>query len=163
MICTSRNLPNILLKVVIFVALSFSTMVKAEDNQSLTSTLMSQLGVSEQQANGGMGALLQLAKSTLSNGEYSSLLSGIPGASDMLAAAPEVKSESKSASSLLGGFGGDSLKGLANSAIVKQQFETLGLDADMIVGFANTSIDYLQSEQGQQVVSLLKKGIAGLL
>ncbi|MFD2165633.1 DUF2780 domain-containing protein [Thalassotalea euphylliae] len=135
----------------------------AEDSSSLTNMLVSNLGITEQQAQGGMGALLNLAKTNLSGGEFSSLLGGIAGGSDMLSATPEVKAKENSTSSMLGSLGGNSLKALADSALVKEQFEALGLSPKMIGSFVDTSINYLQSEQGQQMVDLFKKGVTKLL
>lgn len=138
----------------------------------LLPTLTQGLGVSNNQAEGGMGALLQLAQKNLTGDEFSSLSKGIPGIESMLSAVP---SESQSASSGLGGMI-SSIGGGAGSmgalGLVTQQFQALGLSPDMVLKFAQMAIEYFsnsdtqaadQSSQGSDVGGLLQKGLSAIL
>ncbi len=137
----------------------------------LLPSLTQGLGVSNNQAEGGMGALLQLAQKNLSGDEFSSLSQGIPGIESMLSAAP---GESKSASAGLGGMisnigGGAGSMGALG--LVTQQFQALGLSPDMVLKFAQMAIEYFSNsdekatsnEQGSDVGGLLQKGLSAIL
>ncbi len=125
--------------------------------------LTQQLGVTERQAQGGMGSLMQMAKSALSEDEFAQLSSGIPNMSALLAAAPVLSAagESGGMSDLLStatGMAG-SLGGIAQ---LSQQFESLGLSPDMIAQFANIAITYF-SQSGTDTGALLQKGLSSIL
>ena len=51
--------------------------------------LIDQLGVTEDQARGGAGAILSLAKEKLGDTDFSKVAQAIPGMEDLLGAAPE--------------------------------------------------------------------------
>lgn len=122
----------------------------------LTDSLMSSLGVSEKQAAGGVGSLLNYAKGNLSADDFSKVSSSIPDMSSIMKAAP---SAAKSAGGLggLGGMasalGGDSLGGLAGLA---SSFGDLGLSADMIQKFIPSILEYVNGSGGADVMSLLQ-------
>mgnify|MGYP003670514539 CR=1 FL=1 len=71
------------------------------DDISLTDILANQLGVSQQQASGGAGALFQTAKTNKAPQAFTTLSQSVPGLSDMLSAAPQT---SNSISSLSNGI-----------------------------------------------------------
>ncbi len=129
----------------------------------LIPTLTSQLGVNNDQAEGGMGALLNVAKDSLSDGEFSNLSAGIPGMETLLAAAPALAGK--------GGMGGlsdmaSSLGGAAASlgglGELTKQFEALGLSPDMIAQFAKIAVNYfMNSDDGTG--ELLQKGLGSIL
>ena len=56
----------------------------------LTSLVTQQLGVSEAQANGGIGAMLKLAQERLSAGQFDQVAQAIPGADKYLATAKQL-------------------------------------------------------------------------
>lgn len=57
-------------------------------NNALVSLLTSQLGVNAQQASGGAGLLLSMAKDKLSSQEFGQIANAVPGIDSLLAAAP---------------------------------------------------------------------------
>ena len=120
----------------------------------LASMLSDQLGVSEEQAAGGAGAIFDYAKNNLSADDFSSIASGVPNMDSLLSAAP--KEEGNSAlgqvSGMLGG-GDSSLGGLAS---LGSSFESLGLDADMVSKFMPIVQDYIGSVSGDGAASLLQ-------
>ncbi|UZE96826.1 DUF2780 domain-containing protein [Alkalimarinus alittae] len=129
----------------------------------LIPTLTQQLGVTETQAQGGMGSLLGMAKQSLSSGEFEQLGAGVPGMDTLLAAAPALSGGSKAGGlgSMLSGAGGlaSSVGGMAQ---LTQQFEALGLSSDMIAQFANIAVQYF-SQGGNATGGLLEKGLASIL
>ncbi|MFT5716885.1 MAG: hypothetical protein ACJAWS_001188 [Oleiphilaceae bacterium] len=143
-----------------------STMKMATDiGMSLIPLLTQQLGVTDTQAEGGMGSLLQVAKDQLTTDEFSELGQGVPDITTLLAAAPNLIPKGVS-SKLPGGLSG--LGGLASSiggiSQLTSQFEALGLSPDMIGKFASIAIDYFSSSSSESSTSdLLQKGLSAIL
>ncbi len=117
----------------------------------LVKTLVSQLGVTEEQAKGGTGLLLKAAKEKLDANDFQKVLGSIPGASGMLDAAPE---------------DGGGLMGMLGKAVGGQAgdvaslvggFSKLGLNADMIQKFLPVIMGFLKEKGGADVVALLQK------
>jgi hypothetical protein len=125
--------------------------------------LSNQFGVSEEQAKGGMGALMQVAKGNLSSQEFTQLSQGVPGMDTLLAAAPAFSSNSKSGaiSGALSNLGGVA-SALGGAGMLTKQFESLGLSTEMIGQFASIAIDYF-SGNGLDTSALLQKGLGALL
>ena len=95
---------RILLKVVFFIWIgifSISGLVSA-DTSKLIGSLTDLLGVSGEQATGGAGAVFREAKKNMDPGDYSKLLSAIPGIDSLIQAAPQVSGLAGKASSLFG-------------------------------------------------------------
>lgn len=124
----------------------------------LLSALTGQLGVSDEQALGGTGALLGLARNKLSGGDYSQLLQAVPGLDKL------------SGGGALGGLGGQlgNLGGSASSGLlgnvsslgdVNKTFGALGMDQSMSGKFAGVLLDYF-GKQG--VNSQLLSSLGGL-
>jgi len=122
------------------------------DTSKLIGSLVDKLGVSEEQATGGAGAVFKEGKNNMSSGDYSQLLSSVPGIDSLISSAPQTGGLAGKASSLLGGSGG-SATGMANLA---DSFSKLGLAPDMVNQFVPVILDYVQSEGGQQAMTLLK-------
>ncbi|MCO3159421.1 DUF2780 domain-containing protein [Pseudomonas aeruginosa] len=112
----------------------------------LLGALTGQLGVSQEQAVGGTGALLGLAKNQLAGNDYSQLVKTIPGLD---------KLSGNNALAGLGGLGNmlgknagtdkglGSLLGNADSmGDVNKAFNTLGMDSGMTEKFAQVLVDY---------------------
>lgn len=135
----------------------------------LIPTLTKQLDVTETQAEGGMGSLLQVAKGALSSDEFGQLSQDIPGMSSLLAAAPALGSKSaggNAVSGMLSNVGGMAA-GLGVMGKLTEQFEALGLSPDMIMQFANIAISYFSSKdetQGENNTgNLLESGLSAIL
>ena len=121
----------------------------------LLSALTGQLGVSDEQAVGGTGALLGLAKNKLSGGDYSQLLKAVPGLD---------KLSGGGALSGLGGQLGDTassglLGNVGSLGDVNKAFGALGMDQSMSGKFAGVLLDYF-GKQG--VNSELLSSLSGL-
>ena len=88
----------------------------------------------------------------MSSGDYSQLLNAVPGIDSLISAAPQAGGLAGKASSLLGGSAG-SMTGLADS------FSKLGLAPDMVNQFVPIVMDFVQSEGGQQAMTILKNAL----
>ncbi|MCB0379485.1 MAG: DUF2780 domain-containing protein [Bdellovibrionales bacterium] len=123
----------------------------------LIQNLTSQLGVSAEQAQGGVGAIVKLAQEKLSGDDFSTLTSKIPELADMLTKAPSTGSAEglgSMVSSALSAFGADSAGNLAS---LTDSFSQLGLSPEMIAKFAPIVTKYVQDNGGDIAQNLIKK------
>jgi len=111
---------------------------------ALPSLLQDQLGLSKDQAEGGLGSLLSLASENLSAVDFDKLKGMIPGASGYIDAAKS-----------LGAVSGPlkNLDGL-NSAL-----SGLGISPDTVAKFVPMVSDYLGKLGGPQAAGLLQKAL----
>lgn len=128
---------------------------------SLTQVIMQRLGVSQQQATGGAGAVFGLAKSNMAEDDFSKVAAGVPGIDSLLAAAPATGAAGGLTSGLgsvagsVGGAAGSlgSLAGLAGS------FTSLGMSADMATKFVPICVEYVQGTAGPDTAALLQTAL----
>tara|TARA_R110002072_G_scaffold140765_1_gene285151 strand:- start:21284 stop:21907 length:624 start_codon:yes stop_codon:yes gene_type:complete len=130
--------------------------------------LTSQLGVTETQAEGGMGSLLQVAQGALSSDDFGQLSQGIPGMDTLLAAAPALGAKSAGGNALTGMLAnaGGLAAGLGSMGKLTEQFEALGLSPDMIMQFANMAISYFSNNESagaNNTGDLLQTGLSAIL
>ncbi|MET0776203.1 MAG: DUF2780 domain-containing protein [Pseudomonas mandelii] len=120
---------------------------------------LSQLNVTPQQAIGGTGAMLGLAKNQLSSTDYSELAKSVPGI-DILSGGGELGA----LSGLLGSSGkaaglDNALGNVKNFNDLNSAFSALGMDAGMIGQFAPVMLQFF----GQQGVgSSLLESLGGI-
>lgn len=120
-------------------AADVSQVATTPQTSGLLEALTGQLGVSPQQAVGGTGALLGLAKNQLPGGDYTQLLSAVPGL-DKLAGSNALAG--------LGGLSGSQggsgalLGNVSSLGDVNQAFGALGMDSGMTGKFAQVLLDY---------------------
>lgn len=123
---------------------------------------LSSLKLTPQQALGGTGALLGLAKNQLPSAEYSQLNQSVPGLEKF--EGNQGLSQLNGLSGLLGKSAGTPLSEEANAALgnvnslpaLNQAFSVLGMDSSMIGKFAPLLLQYLgqQGVQGSLLSSL---------
>jgi len=144
-------------KVVLLISIGiFSIFGQASaDTGKLIGSLTDLLGVTREQATGGAGAIFKEAKNKMSSGDYSQLLSAIPGIDSLIQAAPQVSGLAGKASSLFGSSSG-SIKGLS---ALTDSFAKLGLSPDMVSQYMDVILDFVQSEGGQQTMTMLKNAL----
>jgi len=144
-------------KVVFLISIGiFSIFSQASaDTSKLIGSLTDLLGVTREQATGGAGAIFKEAKNKMSSGDYSQLLSAIPGIDSLIQAAPQVSGLAGKASSLFGSSSG-SIKGLS---ALTDSFAKLGLSPDMVSQYMDVILDFVQSEAGQQTMTMLKNAL----
>ena len=141
--------------------LLYGTMAAAA---GLMDMLTGQLGVTQPQAQGGVGALMDVAQQNLGADEYSSLIAKSPDLA--------VSAAGEAAGSALGGggssFGGmlqgaSSLLGdsgtMGQAAQLAQSFDGLGLSPDMVGQFGKVVLDYVQNTGGTEMMKLLSNAL----
>ena len=109
-------------------------------SSDLTGLLTKQLGVTETQASGGVGSMLQLAQEKLTSGQFDSVAKAIPGSQKYL----------DSAKQLLGGGKVGDAGGL------KSAFSKLGMSPDMVDQFKPVVTNYAGQLGGPEVKTLLE-------
>ncbi len=116
-------------------------------DSGLIGNLVSQLGVTNQQATGGAGAIFDYAKQKLSPADYSTVSKSLPEADSLANSAPK----SNGMAAMLGG-NRDEAGGIASLA---GNFSQLGLSPDMVGQFVPVVLDYAKSMGGDTVSNLL--------
>jgi Protein of unknown function VcgC/VcgE (DUF2780) len=125
-----------------------------KSSSELVGQLTKGLSVTPTQARGGAGALFQLAKSRLTEDEFSKVSSAVPGMSGLLKAAPPLGEHSELSSledSLPGGMG--------RMAETAEAFHKLGLSPEMAVKFLPVMTKFVESKGGLSTASLLEKAL----
>ncbi|MDD8060883.1 DUF2780 domain-containing protein [Shewanella metallivivens] len=133
----------------------------AGQSTELVGSVMSQLGLSQTQAEGGLGSLLSLAQTNLGDNDFSQLTSSIPNADSLLAAVPSLSSDS-GMSGLLS-QAGDLGSALQGSAMVYDAFEKLGISKEYIAPMIDIAKNYLEQSGSEGTVGLLTQGLGSLL
>jgi Protein of unknown function VcgC/VcgE (DUF2780) len=138
----------------------------------LTDLLVSKVGVSPVQAEGGAGSIFKLAKSQLTAENFGKLKSAVPAMNKYLAAAPVVPPVAEAtttapasgtsqlasaAAKVLGNSG--QLAGMSSKLATIQQlapaFEALGMKSKLAGKFLPVVVDYVKSSGGPSVAKLL--------
>jgi len=109
----------------------------------LSGMLMQQLGVTQKQADGGVGSILSYAKDSLPSNDYKTLSGAIPNSNSLLSMAPSAMS-SMGAMGSLGGMGA-----------LASQFSSLGLSSSMITQFVPIILNYLKGSGSTDAMSIL--------
>lgn len=126
----------------------------------LLQQLVEKLGVTESQASGGTGLILQVAKEHLDGADFSKIAEYIPGAEGLIEAAPS--EEGGGMMGMLGGIasqlGADKLGDLAGLA---SGFSKLDMDSGLVQKFISTVLDYLKDKGGDSVQQLLANVLSG--
>lgn len=115
--------------------------------------LVSELGITARQAEGGAGLLLGLAQNRLSRDEFVRVADCVPAISDVIGKAPRTnatasRSLRQTVSRWLGGLGG--------LLAVVEGFNKLGCDRAMINSFADTLVECFRTKGGEDVATLLQ-------
>ena len=110
----------------------------------LLKAVTSQLGVTEDQAKGGIGSYLTLAQEKLAKGDFDKVAALVPGASKYMDSAKK-----------LGAVTGP----LKNVAGLNSSLTRLGMKSDTVAKFAPTVTNYLGTAGGDSVKTML----AGML
>ncbi len=143
--------------ITLFAFFSLASMAQASE---LVNLLMSQLGVTEQQATGGAGAIFKTAQHNLKPDEFKQIESAVPEAGSLIKAAPQVaeKKSSGAFGSLTAMAKGVSPK-LGATAELAQSFNELGLEKQMMGKFTNVVVDYCKQKGGAMVAELMQKAV----
>lgn len=118
----------------------------------LTEMLSKQLNISDKQASGGVGSILNYAKSALTSNKFQTLKSAIPNAQSLMSMVPKGNSTSGGLSSLTNAMGGNSISKMAGLA---SQFSSLGLNSGMISKFVPIIMQYFKSSNKTEAGNIL--------
>jgi hypothetical protein len=131
---------------------------------SLTDLLITKTGVTQTQAQGGAGALFQLAKSRMQAEAFSKLEQSVPGMQGLLGAASAVQQPAPlgglagKLTSLTGGTGGTAGSLVSLAAAFQQQ----GMSPQMVQQFIPIVVDYVKNSGGNALASTLSTALTGL-
>lgn len=128
---------------------------------SLTDTLVKKLSISSEQAQGGAGALFQLAKGKLDAGQFAELSKAVPEMDSLLSAAPKqteaTSGLAEGASSVLG----EANNPYGNLAGLASAFKVLNLSPDMADEFIPAVVDYVRAKNGALTANMLQSALYG--
>lgn len=119
----------------------------------LVDQLVEQLGISPDQAQGGIGALLGLAREKLGADSFSRLTEAVPELAGLEESAPQEPS-GPTLGGLAASFGGG-LGKLGQIGRLGQMFSSLDLNSDMVGRFLPIVLSYVQSKGGDTAKQLL--------
>lgn len=125
--------------------------------------LVQQLGVTQPQAEGGAGALFQLAKSRMSIEDFTTLSGTVPDMQNLLAAAPAAGTGAIG-SGIMGDLGGmaGGLGEMSGSLLdLTSSFQQLGLAPEMVQKFIPAVVQYVQETGGNTIANLLQSALTG--
>ncbi len=108
----------------------------------LTNVLVQRLGVTPEQATGGAGALLQIAKTRMNSEDFAKLSQRVPDVSQLLAAVPVLQPQSGlgGLAGKLAGLSGDHSISTALTAV--SIFQQLGMKPETMQRFIPVIVDY---------------------
>ena len=119
--------------------------------------LTKELGITKDQARGGLVALMRAAEKHLSREDFAAFVSDVPGAAKLLKEAPPPSA----ISSLAGGLG--SLLGGRKSpgrwAGLAASFTELGIPLDTAKKFGPIVIDYVEHHGGEDLVDRIREAL----
>ena len=123
----------------------------------LIKRLTKELGISKEQASGGLVALMRAAEKNLSREDFAAFVADVPGAAKLLKDAPPPSA----ISSLAGGLG--SLLGGRKSpgrwAGLAASFTELGIPLDTAKKFGPIVIDYVEHHGGEDLVDRIREAL----
>lgn len=123
----------------------------------LIKRLTKELGITKQQASGGLVALMRAAEKHLSREDFAAFVADVPGAARLLKDAPPPSA----ISSLAGGLG--SLLGGRKSpgrwAGLAASFTELGIPLDTAKKFGPIVIDYVEHHGGEDLVDRIREAL----
>ena len=125
------------------------------DATNIIDQLVSQLGITQQQAQGGAGTLLKFAKTEMDDANFSKVAQFIPNVESLMSQSPQPAGVGGMLGGLTSALGGKATEigGLAN---VASSFSALGLDRNKIAPFATMLVTFVEQKGGPQVAALLK-------
>ena len=133
-------------------------LTSSAQDSSLVSLLVQQLGITETQAQGGAGALFNMAKEKLSPQEFGQVADTVPEMDTLLQSAPK---KSEGLGGMLGKgssmFGGDSKQNLEGGTGLASSFSQLGLSPETMNQFVPVILTMLSQREGRPLKTFLPR------
>jgi hypothetical protein len=135
---------------------------QAMQTNSLTELLVQRTGVTGAQAQGGAGALFQIAKNKMQPDAFNQLEQSVPGMREMLGAAPVLSQPRGLAGGLSSIAGASGAGGTAGNLIsVVSAFQQQGMSPAMVQQFIPVVIDYVKAHGNDVLVNTLSAALIG--
>jgi len=128
----------------------------------LVDTLVKQLGVSPEQAQGGAGAIFQTAKNNMTETAFGQVSESVPGMDGILAAAPKAAPASPTANLLTGLANASGNSTLTQAASLLDTFQKLDMSKGMVSQFTPVIVDYVKTNGGEMTANLLQSALTGM-
>jgi hypothetical protein len=129
---------------------------------SLAELLMQRTGVTGAQAQGGAGALFQIAKNKMQPDAFGKLEQSVPGMQEMLGAAPVLAQPRGLAGRLSSIAEASGAGGTAGNLIsVVSAFQQQGMSPAMVQQFIPVVIDYVKAHGNDALVNTLSTALIG--
>jgi hypothetical protein len=125
-------------------------------SSDVVSQLVSELGITPQQAEGAAGTLFGVAKGKLKAEDFSKVAAAVPNIDALLKAAPAPDAKT-AALAVVGGAGGAG--DVATMAAAASTMSKLGLKPETIAKVAPTLIKAVQAKGGAEVATLLASAL----
>lgn len=125
----------------------------------LTNLLVQRLGVTPQQAMGGAGALLQIAKTRMNPQAFAQLSQQVPDVQRLLSAVPALQPQSGlgGLAGKLAGLSGDSTISTALTAV--SLFQQLGMKPEQMQKFVPVVVDYVRGDTNAAIADGLNAAL----
>ena len=167
----------------LFVFISFSTLAQAQDSwwnsllnsvglgddkteavtgpslDGMVANFTSALGVTPEQAKGGLAALFNYAKQNVSQEQFNAITEQIPGLATVMQYLPAVSKVKQGGMGGLMDMAASVSEPLAQVNDLKKQFDTLGLDTGMIQQYITQAQTYLDTPEGQEAKKMLSDSL----
>ena len=127
----------------------------------LTAMVTDQLGVSKQTAQGGLGTLMGLAKTSLASTDFDTL-GYILEMDTLLKVAPAISENAKGLSSLMGNAGKYAYA-LQGATQAYSQFQSLGIGTEQIPQYIDLTREFLNSQGGKDAADLFEQSVKSVL
>jgi hypothetical protein len=134
---------------------------KAVQPGSLAELLMQRTGVTAAQAQGGAGALFQVAKSKMQPDAFAQLEQTVPGMNEMLGAAPAQTQPSGGLAGRLSSIAGASGGTAGNLVAVVSAFQQQGMSPAMVQQFVPVVVDYVRAHGNEALLNSLSAALVG--
>jgi hypothetical protein len=134
---------------------------QAVQSGSLAELLMQRTGVTGAQAQGGAGALFQVAKNAMPADSFAQLEQSVPDMQGMLGAVAPALSQQNGLAGRLGSIAGASGGTAGNLLSVVSAFQQQGMSPAMVQQFIPVVIDYVKAHGNEALVNTLSAALAG--
>ena len=121
----------------------------------LLSALTDNLGVTSDQAKGGLASLLNYAQNNVTSDSFAQLKQQIPGVDSLMGSLPDISNMQQNGLSGLLDRAAEYSESFKAINDLKKQFEAIGLEPQMIMSYIEQAQSYLDTDEGQQAKQML--------
>lgn len=142
----------------------FSPVSKAiAQTEQLITQLAAATGISEQQVDGGIGALMKYVQQSLEPEQFARIADALPKLAGLVDSAPPVDQSTSTVTQLSTLLGDDDTAGKAEKIMtLRNSLDSLGLSSEQIAQFVPAIVDYAKSRGGGAIANLLKQALPTL-